>query len=109
MVDQGDIIKLSFDPQLGSEQKGSRPALVVSNHKYHRIFKNRAWVCPITRTDKDYPTQIRLDNRTKTSGVVLCDQLKTVDLAARGYELIENAPSDILDEVLDIIAEFINA
>jgi len=106
MVNQGDIIRLNFDPQMGSEQKGNRPALVVSNDKFHKISRKRAWVCPITRTDKNYPIHIPFDNRTKTQGVILCDQIKTVDLEARGFEFIEKAPGDILQDTLDIIANF---
>ncbi|MCL2574587.1 MAG: type II toxin-antitoxin system PemK/MazF family toxin [Defluviitaleaceae bacterium] len=103
MVKQGDIIKLNFDPQMGTEQKGSRPAIVVSNCKFHKITRKRAWVCPITRTDKRYPIHIPLDERTDTGGVVLCDQIKTVDLEARGFEFIEVAPDDILSDVLDVV------
>jgi len=106
MVKQGDIIKLNFDPQVGSEQKGSRPALVVSNDKFHKISIKRAWVCPITRTDRGYPVHICLDKRTNTDGVILCDQIKTVDLEARSFEFIEIAPDDVLRDVLDIIADF---
>ena len=80
-----------------------RPALVVSGDKFHRITKKRAWVCPITRTDKDYPIHVRLDDDMDTKGVVLCDQIKTVDLEARGFEVIEKAPGYIVCEVLDII------
>jgi len=106
MVKQGDIIKLNFDPQIGTEQKGSRPALVVSNNKFHKISKKRAWVCPITRTDKQYPIHVNLDERTDTVGVILCDQIKTVDLEARGFEFIEVVPDDILRDALDIITDF---
>jgi len=106
MVNQGDIIRLNFNPQMGTEQKGSRPAIVVSNDKFHKISRKRAWVCPITRTDKLYPVHVCLDKRTDTRGVVLCDQIKTVDLEARGFEFIEVAPDDVLRDVLDIVADF---
>jgi len=109
MVNQGDIIKLNFDPQLGTKQKESRPAIVVSNNKYHKITNKRAWVCPITKTDRLYPIHISLGETTKTTGVVLCDQLKTVDLAARGFEFIETAPDAVLKDVLEIIADFLAA
>ena len=106
MVNQGCIIWLDFDPQTGHEQKGRRPALVVSNKTFNN-FSNLAIVCPITNTNKNYPFHIKLDNRTKTTGVILCDQARTLDIKARNYELIETVPQDILFEVIDIINGFI--
>ena len=106
MVNQGDIIWLDFDPQAGHEQKGRRPALVVSNETFNN-FSNLAIVCPITNTHKNYPFHIKLDNRTKTTGVILCDQARTLDIKARNYELIETVPADILFEVVDIVSGFI--
>jgi mRNA interferase MazF len=102
MVKQGDIIWLDFDPQLGHEQKGRRPALVVSNETFNN-FSKLAIVCPITNTDKNYPFHIKLDKRTKTTGVILCDQTRTLDINARNYEFIETVPEDILFDVVDII------
>jgi len=102
---QGDIIKLDFNPQTGYEQKGRRPAIVVSNSHFNRYSKT-IMVCPITRTDKDHPFHVRLNEYTKTSGVVLCDQLKALDITARGYELIEHAPKTIIFDVIDILNNF---
>jgi mRNA interferase MazF len=108
MVKQGDIIKLNFNPQTGHEQSGRRPALVVSNSGFTQITKTAAMVCPITHTNKNLPFHIPLDNRTETSGVVLCDQAKIIDIHARKYEYIEKAPKDIILEVVDIIHGFID-
>ena len=106
MVNQGDIIWLSFDPRMGTEQKGHRPALVVSNSGYHKASGNRALVCSITRTDKNLPIHVRLDERTKTQGVILSDQITTVDLEARPYKFVETAPKDLLSKVISIITLF---
>ena len=106
MVKQGDIIWLDFDPQIGHEQKGRRPALVVSNETFNR-FSNLAIVCPITNTNKEYPFHVKLDERTKTTGVILSDQARTLDIKARNYEFIEKTSDDILFEVIDIIGGFI--
>ena len=106
MVKQGDIIWLDFNPQIGFEQKGRRPALVVSNDTFNR-FSNLAVVCPITNTNKDHPFHVKLDKRTKTTGVILCDQARTLDINARNYEFIEKITDDILFEVIDIISGFI--
>ena len=107
MVRQGDIIWLDFDPQAGREQSGRRPALVISNDSFSQITRTAAMVCPITKTDKNLPFHIRLDDRTQTSGVVLCDQAKIVDLQARKFEFVERAPDDIVLEVIDTISGFI--
>jgi mRNA interferase MazF len=106
MVKQGQIIWLDFFPQTGHEQKGRRPALVVSNESFNK-FSNLAIVFPITNTTKNHPFHIKLDQRTKTTGVVLCDQTKTLDINARNYSYIEELPEDILFEVIDIISGFI--
>jgi mRNA interferase MazF len=106
MVKQGYIIWLDFDPQTGHEQKGRRPALVVSNETFNK-FSNLAIVCPITNTKKDYPFHVKLDNRTKTTGVVLCDQTRTLDINARNFEFIEKIPDEILLDIIDIISGFI--
>ncbi len=106
MVKQGDIIRLDFDPQAGHEQKGRRPAIVISNEQFNR-FSKMVIVCPITHTDKNHPFHIKLDERIKTSGVILCDQSRILDINARNYEFIERVPKDIVFEVVDIISGFI--
>ena len=80
--EQGDIVFLDFYPQAGHEQKGTRPALVVSNKTYNK-FTNMAIVCPITNTYRDFPLHVKLDERTKTTGVIMCEQLKALDFHAR--------------------------
>ena len=102
MVKQGMIIKLNFNPQVGHEQAGYRPAVVISNN----IFNNKAKlaiVCPITNTNNKFPLHIALDERTKTKGVILCEHLKSLDLRKRKYEFIENLPKDILDNVINTV------
>jgi mRNA interferase MazF len=106
MVNQGDIVWLDFDPQIGHEQRGRRPAVVVSNESFNS-FSQMAIVCPITNTDKNHPFHVRLNYETRTKGVILCDQSRTLDIHARKYEFIERLPDDILSEVIDIISGFI--
>ena len=105
MVKQGNIIWLDFDPQSGHEQKGRRPALVVSNETFNNYSK-LAIVCPITNTNKNNPFHVKL-KKTKTTGVILCDQARTLDIHARKYEYIEDISTEILSEALDIIFGFI--
>ena len=106
-ANQGDIIWLDFDPQAGYEQKGRRPAIVVSNNKFNKFQKVTAMVCPITNTDRGIPIHVKLDERTKTSGVILCDQVKILDLKERNAGFIESVPDDIIFEVADIVAGFV--
>lgn len=102
LPEQGDIVLLEFDPQAGHEQKGKRPALVVSNNTYNR-FTNLALVCPITKSTRKFPLHVELDERTKTTGVVMCEQVKALDVHARNVSFFEKAPRDIVEEVVDII------
>ena len=102
MVKQGTIIKINFNPQVGHEQAGYRPAVVISNN----IFNNKtklAIVCPITNTDNKFPLHIPLDKRTKTKGVILCEHVKSLDLKNRKYEVIEKLPQDILENIINIV------
>ena len=107
MVNQGNIIRLDFDPQAGHEQKGRRPAIVISNGSFNRLTRKAAIVCPITMTDRALPFHVRLDGRTQTTGTVLCDQPRAFDLQARNYEFVEEAPCDIIQEVIDIVSGFL--
>jgi mRNA interferase MazF len=100
--EQGDIILLEFDPQAGHEQKGKRPAFVVSNNTFNR-FTKIAMVCPITNTDKGYPLHVPLDGSLKTTGVIMCEQAKSLDISARQASFLEKTPDYILEEVIDIL------
>ena len=106
MVSQGDIIRLDFDPQAGYEQKGRRPALVISNNSFNR-YSGMYMICPITNNDKKHAFHISLDDKTKTGGVILCDQARILDINARNYEFIERLPQDILERAKNLIISFI--
>lgn len=103
---QGDIVYLDFNPQTGHEQAGRRPALVVSNNDFNDFMRIGAIVCPITNTDKDLPIHVRLPIETKTTGVIMCDQVKSLDVAARNVEFHEEVPNDVLHDVLEKIKLF---
>ncbi|GAV25393.1 transcriptional modulator of MazE/toxin, MazF [Carboxydothermus islandicus] len=102
---QGDIIYLDFNPQAGHEQAGRRPALVISNESFYKYTK-LAVVCPITNTDKAFPLHVPLDDRTSTTGVILCEHIKSLDLNARKASFKEQLPADLLEEVLERIQLF---
>ena len=99
---QGDLVMMDFNPQAGHEQAGRRPALVISNKAFHR-YTRMAIVCPITNQIKDYPMHVKLDERTKTTGEVLCEHVKSLDLTARKAVFIERLPDDLLEEALERI------
>lgn len=80
--EQGDIILLQFAPQAGHEQRVRRPALVASNNTFDQ-FTKMAIVCPITNTDKGFPLHVSLDERTRTTGVIMCEQAKSLNISAR--------------------------
>ena len=102
MVKLGDIIKINMNPQLGSEQSGWRPAIVVSNARLNSKSK-LVLVCPITHTLRNYPTHVRLNEETTTTGEVMCEQIKAVDITVRPYVWIESAPTDIVEEVCETL------
>ncbi len=102
----GDIVYLNFSPQSGHEQSGRRPALVVSNNLYNRV-SSLVMVCPITHTDRGHPFHVPLDGRTKTDGVIMCDQARMLDIRSRNASFEEKAPDDIVAEAVDIIIGFI--
>ncbi|MFO7888243.1 MAG: type II toxin-antitoxin system PemK/MazF family toxin [Eubacteriales bacterium] len=103
---QGDIILLEFDPQAGHEQKGKKPALIISNNTYNN-FLNIALVCPITRTDRKFPLHVSLDNDLNTKGFIMCEQVKALDIKARNAVYFERVSKEIIDEVVDIVIGFI--
>lgn len=106
IFEQGDIIYLDFDPQSGHEQKGRRPALVVSNNLYNRV-SSLTMVCPITHTDRKHPFHIRLGAGTQTEGVIMCDQTRMLDLKSRNANFEEKAPAEVVAEVVDLLMGFI--
>lgn len=106
IFEQGDIVYMDFDPQAGHEQRGRRPAIVISNDLFNRV-SSMTMVCPITHTDRGSPFHIRLDGRTKTDGVILCDQARMLDLNSRNAAFVEKAPSDIAADAVDTVVGFL--
>ncbi len=102
MVKQGTIIKINFNPQAGHEQAGYRPAVVISNNTFNQKT-NLSIVCPITNTNNQFPLHVSLDGRTKTTGVILCEHIKALDLKSRTFQEVEILPDDILEKVIDIV------
>ncbi|GHU55667.1 mRNA interferase PemK [Clostridia bacterium] len=102
MVNQGDIIFVDFAPTIGREQTGLRPALVISNSKYN-LQSGMVLACPITSTARKMRVRVPLDERTKTMGDILCEQIRIIDLQKRKYSVVEQLPKDKLQEVYDVV------
>lgn len=103
MPDAGDIVWLSFTPQAGQEQAGHRPALVLSPKVYNRK-SGLALFCPITSNRKGYPFEVGLPTTGKVTGVVLADQIKSLDWRARRTRFACHAPPAVVGEVLDKVS-----
>lgn len=99
---QGDLVSLTFDPQSGHEQKGRRPALVLSKELYNRST-GLAIVCPVTNTDRGFPFHVPIAKGSKLTGFVMVEQVKSVDFHARRARRIEHGNEALLAEVLSIL------
>ena len=97
--DRGDIVKMSFDPQSGHEQAVWRPALVISPAAYNRA-SSLALFCPITSRVKGYPFEVPLPPGLAAAGVVLADQVRSLDWKARSAALAGRAPDAVIQDVL---------
>lgn len=96
--DAGDLVWLTFDPQAGHEQRGRRPALIVSPRVYN-AKAGLAMACPVTSQVKGYPFEVALPPTGAITGVVLSDHVKSLDWQARRVAFEAKAPADVLTEV----------
>lgn len=99
---KGDFISVTFDPQSGHEQKGRRPAMVVSNTLFNEQT-GLAIVCPVTTTHRGYPFHVAVLGNPDVKGFVMVEQVKSIDYRARQAKSIGKASEDLLDEVLSIL------
>jgi len=100
MVKQGDIIRISLNPTKGHEQAGYRPAVVINN-AIHSRASNMTIICPITNTNRNNPLHVELKG-LQTTGFVMCDQIRAIDIRARNYKIVEAVDEDTLWEICDI-------
>ncbi len=96
---RGDAVWLQFDHKAGHEQAGRRPALVLSPEAYNGRV-GLAILCPITSQKKGYPFEVALPPGSAVQGVILSDQVKSLDWRARRADLIETLPPHVTEEVL---------
>ncbi len=93
---QGDIIYVDFNPSVGHEQAGKRPAIIVSNNVFN-INTKMIIVCPITSNVKKFPTHYILQESKKIKGAVLCEHIRSIDYEKRNIKFVEKATElDIL-------------
>jgi mRNA interferase MazF len=96
---RGDLVWINLDPRAGHEERGRRPAIVLSPNSYNRKV-GLAILCPITSAVKSYPFEVAMPDGFGISGVVLADHIKSLDWRARRAEVKEKLPSDVTEEVL---------
>jgi mRNA interferase MazF len=99
---KGDFVAVTFDPQSGREQRGRRPALVVSNTLFNR-HTGLALVCPLTNTDRNFPFHVAVVNDPNVTGFVMVEQVKSIDFRARKVMRIGRASDNVLEQVLSIL------
>ncbi|MBE7470674.1 MAG: endoribonuclease MazF [Anaerolineae bacterium] len=97
--ERGDAVWLSFTPQAGHEQAGRRPAVVLSPQSYNQKV-GLAIFCPITNQVKGYPFEVILPKEVGVTGVILSDQVKSLDWRVRKAEYIASLPEEVINEVL---------
>lgn len=97
--ERGDAVWLDFDPHAGHEQAGRRPAFVISPKSYNQKV-GLALFCPITSQVKGYPFEVAIPKNSKLSGVVLADQIKSLDWRARNAVLITRLSIETIEDVL---------
>jgi mRNA interferase MazF len=96
--DAGDLVWLTFDPQAGHEQRGRRPALILSPRAYNARAR-LAIACPVTNQAKGYPFEVSLPPDARVTGVVLADHVKNLDWTARRVEFAGTAPVEVVADV----------
>lgn len=101
--ERGDLVWLTFNPQAGHEQAGRRPAVVLSPSIYNEKV-GLALFCPITSQVKGYPFEVALPEGLPINGVILTDQVKSLDWRAREAETVTRLPDMVMQEVLSKIS-----
>ena len=96
--DAGDLVWLTFDPQAGHEQRGRRPALILSPRAYNSKAR-LAIACPITSHVKGYQFEVPLPPGGTISGVVLADHVKNLDWQARRVTFEARVPEETITDV----------
>jgi mRNA interferase MazF len=114
--DRGDIVHLEFTPAAGREMIGPHYAIVVTPQEFSRATR-KAFVCPITSTIRNWPFEVKVPagmlppkkgEKRSAESVILTDQMRAVDYAARNARKVAHAPADVLQEVLEKLLAIID-
>lgn len=103
---KGDFITITLDPQSGHEQKGRRPALVISNTPFNERT-GLIIICPVTNTEKKLPFHVTIEGCDNVTGFIMVEQVKSLDFHSRNVNRICKSPDSLLEEVLAILDTFI--
>jgi mRNA interferase MazF len=99
---KGDFVAVSLDPQSGHEQRGRRPALVISNDLFNK-HTGLCIACPITSTRRDYPFHVSIPDGHDVTGYVMVEQVKSLDFRTRKVRRIGKAPDQVMQEALSLL------
>lgn len=97
--DRGDVVWLDFDPQAGHEQSARRPAFVLSPQSYNKKT-SLMLCCPVTSQVKGYPFEVAIAGVTTVQGVILSDQVKSLDWQVRRAEKKGKVTNEVVEEVV---------
>ncbi len=107
LPDRGSLVWVDFSPHAGHEQAGRRPAVVLTTRAYHQAT-SKAIVCPVTSRERGWPMEIKLPDGLPVSGVVLVDEVRSIDRDARHLKLAGVVPQDVLDAIGAKLAPFLS-
>ncbi|CCQ96514.1 toxin of the ChpA-ChpR toxin-antitoxin system,endoribonuclease [[Clostridium] ultunense Esp] len=105
--ERGDLVYVNFNPQTGHEQAGTRPGIVLSPKAFNEVT-GFAVVCPITRQQKGYPFEVVLPGGLAFEGVILTDQVKSLDWRARRFQIRGKVSDEVVTECLNLIHTFLS-
>ena len=92
---QGDIVFLDFNPTKGHDQAGKRPAVVISTNVFI--------VCPITSSNKEFPTHYKLEDTKNVCGSVLCEHIRSIDYEARDLKFVEKLSNNDFISIITLL------
>ena len=104
--ERGDVVWITFNPQAGHEQAGRRPAVVLSPKTYNGKV-GLALLCPVTSQNKGYPFEVAIPDGLPVNGVILSDQVKSLDWKARNAEKACSLPEESIKKVLQRVKALI--
>ena len=105
-IQAGDVYLVDLDPIRGSEQSGIRPVMVVSADLMHQKSR-RIIICPITGNQDFWTTKVPLPGNAKTSGMVLTDQVRSVDRQERVLRYVETLPAEFVTLVRSYVGRLL--